>query len=73
MLTRIVMMVIIVGSEIDTLVVKVFYLNKFLPEQSSVVGLAEEKFLSNFAEFLSSMIQKQLSRNEKFHGNKAFY
>ena len=44
MLTRIVMMVIIVGSEIDTLVVKLFYLDKFLPEQSSVVGLAEEKF-----------------------------
>ena len=42
----------IVGSEMDTLVVKVFYLDKFLSKQSSVVGLAKEKFLSTFAWFV---------------------
>ena len=49
MLTRIVM---IVGSEMDTVVVKKLYSDKFLLEQSSDVGLVKEKFLSTFADFV---------------------
>lgn len=38
-----------VTSEIDILVVKVIYFDKFLREQRSAVGLVKEKFLSNVA------------------------
>ena len=36
-------------SEMDILVVKLIYLDKFLSEQSSAVVLVKEKFLANFA------------------------
>ena len=36
MLTKIVMVLMIVGSDGDMLVLKLLHLNKFLPEQSSV-------------------------------------
>ena len=49
MLTRI---VTIVGSEMDTLVVKKLYSDKFLLEQSFDVRLVKEKFLSTFAGFV---------------------
>ena len=55
----------------DTVVVKKLYSDKFLLEQSSDVGLVKEKFLSTFADFVFWMTQKQLSKNEKFHGNEA--
>ena len=38
----------IVGSEMDTLVVKVLYLDKFLSGQSSAVGLLKRKVSINF-------------------------
>ena len=44
-LTRVVMKAMIVGSEMDTLIVKVFYFDIFLSEQSSAVGLMKEQFL----------------------------
>ena len=37
-------------------------------EQRTVVGLVKEKFLPNFVKFDFWMIQKQLSKLEKFHG-----
>ena len=60
------------GGEFTLLVIKVLYLNKFLSEQGSAVSLVKEKFPSTFAGFALWMIQKQLSKNEKFYGNKAF-
>ena len=42
----------IVGSEMETLVVKVLYIDKSLSEQGSAVGLVREKFLSTFAGFV---------------------
>ena len=45
MLTRIEMIVMFVGSEMDIFVVKVLYLKLFLPEQSSTFGLVKVIFL----------------------------
>lgn len=42
MLTKIVMMLIILRSEMDAFVAKVLYLDKFLPEQSPAVHLVKE-------------------------------
>ena len=58
-----------VASEIDILVVKVIYLDKFLREQSSAVGLVKEKFLSNVAFW---MIQRQPSKIEKTSWKQSF-
>ena len=45
MLTRIKMIVMFLGSEMDIFVVKVLYLKLFLPEQSSAFGLVKVIFL----------------------------
>lgn len=45
MLTRTVMIVMIAGSEMDTFVVKVLNLIKFLPELNFVVSLIKVKLL----------------------------
>ena len=42
MLTKIVMMLIILRSEMDAFVAKVLYLDKFLPEQSPAIHLVKE-------------------------------
>ena len=60
----------IVESDVDILVVKVIHLVKSSQEQSSAVGLIKEKFLSNCADCTLRMIQKILSKDEKYHGNK---
>lgn len=71
MLTRIVQIVMIVGSEMDTSVVKKLYSDKFLPEQSSAVGLVKKiniKFCEIcFVDDLKPTVKKRnISRKQSF-------
>ena len=58
------------GEWMDILVVRVIYLGKSSQEQFSPVGLIKRKFLSNCTGSTLWMIQKQLSKSGKYHGNK---